>query len=159
MDKSFKNLIIFFVILVVLYLINLQNQKNNQMSSDLIFNKNQIENIEKVIIKDLNGEIILEKLDSTWTINQSDSLTIKERSLDNLFSRVLKTKKENSITKKKEKYNKYGVDDSSGIFITLFNENNKILVSCIFGSAKSFGYMRYIDQPQVYLINDNISYF
>tara|TARA_B100000131_G_C18032339_1_gene578997 strand:+ start:485 stop:1048 length:564 start_codon:yes stop_codon:yes gene_type:complete len=158
MDKSFKNLIIFFVILVVLYLINLQTQKNNQMSSDLIFNKNQIENIEKIIIKDLNGEIILEKLDSTWTINQSDSLLIKERVLDNFFNRVLKVKQENIITEKIEKYIKYGVDDSTGIHVTLMSQNDEKLASYIFGRAKAFGYMRYKNQPQVYLINDNISY-
>ena len=158
MDKNFKGILIVFTSLVILYFINIQIQKGNQMSSSLIFNKNQVEQIEKIIIKDSNGELALEKSDSTWLINGSDSLIIKERVLDNFFNRVLKVKQENIITEKIEKYIKYGVDDSTGTHVTLMSQNDEKLASYIFGRAKAFGYMRYKNQPQVYLINDNISY-
>ena len=79
----------------------------------------------------------------------------------NLFDKVLKVNRGTIISENPEKYNKYSVDDSTGIHLAVINASGKKIGYYIFGRSKSDysrSYIRIGDDPKVYLVDQNVTY-
>ena len=97
--------------------------------------------------------------DTTWTISQADSLLIKENQIDKVFDRLLVVEQEMLITSKEEKWEKFGVDDSLGRHLRIFDENDKELIHFVFGnSGQDYQHnnIREHKSSDVYRTNDNV---
>ena len=144
--------------IILLFLYNQNSQKSNTVTSEPIFSGNQ-EDVSRIIITENDKMIELVKRDTTWSITQEDSLLIKENQIDKIFDRLLVVEQEMLITSKEEKWEKFGVDDSLGRHLRIFDKNDKELIHFIFGNSGQdyqHNYIRENNSSEVFRTNDNV---
>ncbi len=145
-------------LLLLLFLYNRNSQQSYKMDSQKIFEKPN-EDVYKIKLSENDKEIELVRMDSTWSISKVDSLVIKQNQVDKIFDRLLTVEKEILITTKEEKWEKFGVDDSLGRHIQVFDKNNNKLLHYVFGNSGQdwqHNYMRENNTSDVYRSNDNV---
>ena len=141
--------------LFLLFLYNKNSQDSYKMVSQSIFD-GSADDVFRIQLSENSKEIEMIRKDQTWSISNVDSLVVKEDQIDKIFDRLLKVEKEILITTKEEKWEKFGVDDSSGKRLSLYDDNNQI-VSVIF-SNKGINYptiIAYFPQYIFFLIIPN----
>ena len=97
--------------------------------------------------------------DTTWSLTQELTFTVKDHQIDKIFDRLLKVEQEMLITSKSEKWEKFGVDDSLGRHIQIFDENDNELIHYVFGNSGQdwqHNYVRESKSNDVYRTNDNV---
>ena len=85
--------------------------------------------------------------------------TVKDHQIDKIFDRLLKVEQEMLITSKSEKWEKFGVDDSLGRHLQIYDENDNELIHYIFGNSGQdwqHNYVRESKSNDVYRTNDNV---
>jgi hypothetical protein len=145
-----------FIILLFLY--NHNSQKSHTVAGEAIY-IGQRENVARIVISENEKLIELVKKDTTWSITQADSLLIKENQIDKVFDRLLIVEQEMLMSSKEEKWEKFGVDDSLGRHLQIFDENDKELIHFVFGNSGQdyqHNYIREHKSPDVYRTNDNV---
>ena len=148
------------LVLVLFYIINVNQQKNYQSTSNQIFNFNK-EQVNRFLIKSESTTIEIQKVDTSWVISNNDSLTLKENVLNTFFDKIFSLESETMMTKNPEKWSKYNIDDVLGTHLIFYSTNNDVLGTFIFGKSSSdFSrcYIRFNDKPEVFLVNQNIMY-
>ena len=115
MDNKIIKAIIIIVILIGLYMLNLQQQQGykNQGSDFLNLERDLI---KKIIISSNEDAIELSINDSIWSISGNDSLTVKPNMITNLLDKLAAMKKLHIVTNKEEKWNLYGQRHIISIF-------------------------------------------
>ena len=144
--------------IILLFLYNQNSQKSNTITSEAIFSGDQ-DDVSRIIITENDKMIELVKRDTTWSITQEDSLLIKENQIDKIFDRLLVVEQEMLITSKEEKWEKFGVDDSLGRHLRIFDKNDKELIHFIFGNSGQdyqHNYIREHNSSDVFRTNDNV---
>lgn len=136
MSKNMKYGLSVFVLLVAVYALTVLYQQNYTSNSMDLYQKDEGA-VCRVVIKKGSEELEIIKVDTSWQITGHDSLIIKENSIENLFEKVLKTKKGTVLSINPEKYAKYSVDDSSGTHLILYDPFDDEIGHFIFGSSKS----------------------
>jgi len=147
-------------ILIIFYMININQQKNYQSTSNQIFNFNQ-EQVNSLLIKAEGSSIEIQRVDTFWVILNNDSLTLKDNVLTTFFDKIFTLESETIMTKNPEKWIKYNIDDNLGTHLTFTDFNNNVLGAFVFGKSSSdFSrcYIRFNDAPEVHLVNQNIMY-
>ena len=160
MNKSLQYLLISFGVLLLLYIFNESQQSKYVSSIEYIFEVNK-NDIDKIVLKDSSGDSLsLIKSDTSWSIVNHDSLTIKDRQIDQFWEKVIGGKYDMLISKNPSKWTKFGVDDSSGKRLSLYKDNNQI-VSVIFsnkGQDYAHNFYRTVGEDEVYRTSENIFY-
>ena len=144
--------------IILLFLYNQNSQKYNIAIGEAIF-PGQRENVSRIVISEDDKLIELIRSDTTWIISQADSLLIKENQIDKVFDRLLLVEQEMLITSKEEKWEKFGVDDSLGRHLRIFDENDKELIHFVFGNSGQdyqHNYIREHKSSDVFRTNDNV---
>ena len=161
MNKSLQYLIIAFVLLLFLFFINRMQQGRYNSSSELIFNIDD-DKIHRILFLDTNGDsLTILKTDTTWTMPEADTLTIKDRQISQFFEKVINGKYDMIRSKNPDNWNKYGVTDSLGKTVSLYDINNNLIKSVIFSNAGqdySHNNYRVIGENEVYRTTENIFY-
>ena len=161
MNKSLQYLLIVFVFLLLLFFINQSQQSKYSISSEAIFHVEE-DNINRILLADSNGDsLVLVKSDTSWYMPQADTLEMKDRQINQLFEKVINGTYDMKMSKNPEKWNKFGVTDSSGKMVTLFDEDNTLLLSIIFsnkGQDYSHNFYRTVGENEVYRTTENIFY-
>ena len=101
----------------------------------------------------------LVRKDTTWSITQELTYKVKDNQIDKIFNRLLKVEQEMLITTKSEKWEKFGVDDSLGRHIQVFDENDNEIIHYVFGNSGQdwqHNYIRDSKSNDVYRTNDNV---
>ena len=147
--------------LFVLFLLNQRQQSKYNLSSDRIF-VNDSESIERIVINNSTGDTLeLIRTDTTWMMPEADTLIMKQRQFDQLFERLIGGKYDMMVSRNQEKWSKFGVTDSLGKSIRLFDENDQLLAHYIFGNKGqdySHNYVRNYDEQEVYRTVENVFY-
>jgi hypothetical protein len=130
-------------VLIIFYIININQQKNYQSTSNQIFNFNQ-EQVNSLLIKSEGATIEIQRVDTSWVIVNNDSLTLKNNVLTTFFDKIFKLESETIMTTNSEKWIKY---NTLGIFV--FGRSSSDFSRC---------YIRFNDNPDVHLVNQNIMY-
>ena len=141
-----------------MFLYNQNSQKSYIAIGEAIF-PGQRENVSRIVISEDDKLIELIRSDTTWIISQADSLLIKENQIDKVFDRLLLVEQEMLITSKEEKWEKFGVDDSLGRHLRIFDENDKELIHFVFGNSGQdyqHNYIREHKSSDVFRTNDNV---
>ena len=134
MNKSLQYLFATFGVLLLLFFINQSQQNKYQISSESIFSVNE-ENIFQISLHDSNGDsLVLVKTDTSWTMLQADTLKMRDRQIDQFFGKVVNGTYDMVMSKNPEKWEKFGVTDSLGKTVNLFDENGTLLSSVIFSN-------------------------
>ena len=161
MNKSLQYLIIAFVLLLFLFFINRMQQGRYNSSSELIFNIDD-DKIHRILFLDTNGDsLTILKTDTTWIMPEADTLTIKDRQISQFFEKVINGKYDMIRSKNPDNWNKYGVTDSLGKTVSLYDINNNLIKSVIFSNAGqdySHNNYRVIGENEVYRTTENIFY-
>ena len=160
MTKSFKISIVVLVSLIGIYFINNKSQRKFDSTSSSIFTEDP-EDIFKFLIQQGEEAIELARVDTIWKISGHDTLVTKSRSIENLFDKVLKTKRGTIISENPDKYGKYSLDDSLGTHLAVINSKGETVGYYVFGRSKSDysrSYVRVGDDPKVYLADQNVIY-
>ena len=147
-------------VLIIFYIININQQKNYQSTSNKIFNFDQ-EQVNSLLIKSEDSSIEIQRVDTSWVIVNNDSLTLKNNVLTTFFDKIFKLESETIMTTNPEKWIKYNIDDNLGTRLTFIDFNNDTLGLFVFGrSSSDFSrcYIRFNNNPDVHLVNQNIMY-
>ena len=158
MTNTIKYSLAALFVLMLLFLYNRNTQQSLKLSGEAIF-EGDPDDVFRVLLSENDKSIELVKLDSTWSIANNDSLKIRESQIQKIFDRLLKVKKESIRTSKKEKWEKFGVDDSLGRHIEIFDKNDNVILHYIFGNSGSdyqHNYVRENMANDVYRTNDNV---
>ena len=161
MNKKLLYGLVALTILILLYIVNINQQKSYASTSEKLLDINK-EKINKILIQSKNEAIELLQVDTTWVISEHDSLQIKMDLLTSLFDKVLNLESEKIMTKNKEKWYKYNVDDSLGTHLALVDSDQNTLGYYVFGRSSSDYarcYVRIDDKDKVHLVNQNLMYF
>ena len=161
MNKSLQYLIIAFVLLLFLFFINRMQQGRYNSSSELIFNIDE-DKIHRILFLDTNGDsLTILKTDTTWIMPEADTLSIKDRQISQFFEKVINGKYDMIRSKNPDNWNKYGVTDSLGKTVSIYDINNNLIKSVIFSNAGqdySHNNYRVIGENEVYRTTENIFY-
>tara|TARA_B100001964_G_C14135803_1_gene555096 strand:+ start:419 stop:961 length:543 start_codon:yes stop_codon:yes gene_type:complete len=147
-------------LLVVLYIININQQKNYQSSTNKLFDIN-VNQINKILIQSRGEAIEISRADTSWAIAGNDTLSIKQELLTSFFDRVLNLESERVMTKNEQKWPTYNVDDSLGTHLALVDFNENTIGYYVFGRSSSDYsrcYVRINESPAVHLTNQNVMY-
>jgi len=158
MTDTVKYSLIALAAIFLLFLYNMNSQKSYTLNGQAIFDDNRGE-VFRILISENDKEIELVRTDTTWSITQADSFIIKENQIDKIFDRLLKVEKEILITSKEEKWEKFGVDDSLGRHIKVFDKNDNEKLHYIFGNSGQdwqHNYIRKHNSTDVFRTNDNV---
>ena len=158
MTNSLKYGLASFAVILLLFLYNQKSQNSYNASTVEIFDGNE-KDISRIKITENNDILELAKDDTLWTITGNDSLVINDNKIDNIFNKILKTKREMLITSKEDKLDKFGVDDSTGKHFILYDQENNELLHVIFGNkGQDFqhNYIRKNKSSDVYRTDSNI---
>ena len=158
MSKNSRKNVVLIVVLSLLIVIKVLNNRSNQTPSELIF-KGDIEDVHKILLYKGNESVELVKENDQWVIFGNDSLMVRENRIDDFFNKVLNTKKETLVLDNKERWHVLSVDDSLGTHLELYNNNDKKVGYYVFGrSSKDWkhNYVRIGNKSNVYLTDQNI---
>jgi len=158
MTNSLKYTLGALVVLIGIYFYNQNVQRAYTVPDSSIFSSNP-EDIHRVLITEGENSLELVRADTTWRITQADTLLIKENQITNLFDRLLTVKMEMLISRNEHKWEKFGVDDSLGRHLQVFDDEDKKLIHYIFGNAGQdyqHNYIRDSNSSEVYRTNDNV---
>ena len=147
-------------VLILFYILNINQQKNYQSTSSQIFDFNQTQ-VNSFLIKSESATIKIQRVDTSWVITNNDSLVLKENILNTFFDKIFTLESETIMTKNSEKWSKYNIDDLLGTHLTFYDFNNDVIETFVFGKSSSdFSrcYIRLGDKPEVYLVNQNIMF-
>ena len=158
MTDSLKYTLGALAVLIGIYFYNQNVQQSYIVPDSSIFSGNP-EDIYRVLISEGDDSLELVRSDTTWRITQADTLLIKENQINNLFDRLLAVKMEMLISRNETKWEKFGVDDSLGRHLQVFDDKDKKLIHYIFGNAGQdyqHNYIRDSNSSEVYRTNDNV---
>ncbi len=145
-------------LILLLFLYNKNSQKTYNINGESIFLGDKSD-VFRVLISEGDRTVELVRKDTPWSITQADSFVVKENQIDKIFDRLLKVKQEMLITSKEEKWEKFGVDDSLGRHIQIFDKNDNETIHFIFGNSGQdyqHNYIRENKSNDVYRTNDNV---
>ena len=145
-------------LVVLLFFYNRSSQNKNTYEGQKIFSGND-DDVYRIVLTENEKEIELVKIDTSWSLSQADSFVVKENQLQKIFDRLLKVERELLITSKEEKWEKFGVDDSLGRHIMVYDQNDKELLHYIFGNSGTdwqHNYIRKNNSSDVFRTNDNV---
>ena len=148
------------VLLIVLYVINVNQQKNYQSTSSKLLSIGK-EQINKILIQSSGEAIEILRVDTTWAISGHDSLILKQDLLNSFFDRVLTLESETVMTTNENKWSTYNVDDSLGTHLALVDYNDNTIGYYVFGRSNSDYarcYVRTKESSDVHLVNQNVMY-
>ena len=158
MTDSIKYSLVALGLIVVLFLYNQRSQSSININGEPIFTGNDDE-IYRILITEGDNSIELSRNDTLWDISNADSFEVKPFQVEKIFNRLLKVEQEMIITTKIEKWEKFGVDDSLGRHLQIFDENDNQLIHFIFGNSGQdyqHNYVREEKSNDVYRTNDNV---
>ena len=161
MNKSLTYALSAVGALLLLFLLNQKQQSKYNISTDLIFTIDT-DTIDRISINDSSGDTLeLIRTDTTWIMPNADTLILKQRQFDQLLEKVIGGKYDMMVSKNQEKWSKFGVTDSLGKSIRLFNEQDQLLAHYIFGNKGqdySHNYVRDYDEQEVNRTAENVFY-
>jgi len=145
-------------LLIILFLTNQRSQNSYNIEGEPIYTGSD-DNVHRILFTETDKMLELVRSDTTWGITQADSFEVKENQIEKIFDRLLKVEQEMLISSKPEKWSKFGVDDSLGRHLRIFDKNDNELLHYIFGnSGQDFqhNYIRKNKSNDVYRTNDNV---
>ena len=158
--NKYKGWIFSLIILIILFAISQFNQNSLSSKSDQVFSIGR-DDIFGIEIHELSDSISLSFNGDTWSIDDHDSLTVKENTINSFFEKILDLKRTTLISRNSSKWDKFMVGDSTGTHLIFLDYNNESIGKIIVGRSNaewSSSNIRIGDAIEVYQSNENISW-
>ena len=157
---NLKWLLVGLAALIVLFLITQSMQSKYTTRTDRVFPEDTSK-IHKIILQAGEDQLVLTKEDTSWTLVDHDSLTLRPDRLQGLFDRVFIVRKETLVSVNSEKWSNFSIDHTTGTHIRLYDREGDLITHAVFGRSMSdwaHNYVRVGDRPEVYLTDDSVIY-
>ena len=153
--------ILLLLIALILLGVNLLKNKKYKPTSENIFHL-KIENITEINIAKDTLSVTLVKSDTSWTFAAPDTGEVSQDRVDRFLNNFVKKGKYTDYqTENPEKYSQYNITDEKATKITLKTNGEKkiALYAARSNSNWAHDYIRYTDDPKVYITADKIMYY
>lgn len=160
-SKSWRNIGIVLAVLVVIYLYTKMQETRYTTPSDEVFDI-QADDLGRLLIRGGEEQIELIRLDTLWVAAGYEERDIQSWRLDSFFSTVLGVERESMVSDNPERWVTYGVDDSAGLHLRIYDLNGTLRADVVVGqSATNYqsSYLREASSDEVYLTDRNIYYY
>ena len=161
MPRNLKIASFSLITLILIYFFS-QNSQNQYTTKDISLLSIDSNQIHSFTISSPTDQITISRIDTSWKILNNDSLVINQNAIDSFFDKVINVKKSTLISKNKEKWNIYSIDDSSATYLSILNDKDQEIGSFYLGRSKTNynnSYIRTKNSDDVYLTSENIFYY
>jgi len=157
-SKSWRNIGIVLVALVVIYLYTKLQEARYATPSDNVFDI-LADDVGRFVIQEGDQRIELVRYDTLWVAAAYEERKVRQWRLDSFFNTVLGVESESMISDNPDKWTTYGVDDSTGQHLLVYDLGGELASHVIVGRSSAnwqSSYLREADQDKVYLTTKSI---
>ena len=160
-SKSWRNIGIVLAALVVIYLYIKLQEARYTTPSDNVFDI-QPDDVSRFVIQEGDQLIELVRYDTLWVAAGYEERKVQQWRLDSFFNTVLGAERESMISDNPGKWGTYGVDDSTGRQLQVYDLGGALAADLVVGRSSSnwqSSYVREAGRDQVYLTTRSIANF
>ncbi len=157
-SKSWRNIGIVLAVLVVIYLYTKLQETRYTTPTDVVFDI-QADDVGRLLIREGEQQMELIRLDTLWVAAGYEERDIQSWRLESFFGTVLGVERESMVSDNPERWATYGVDDSAGLHLQLYDMNGTLQADVVVGlSATNWqsSYIREAGRDAVYLTTGSI---
>ena len=157
-NKTWRNVSIVLVVLVLIYLYTNLQETRYIAPSDEVFDI-QADQIGRLIIQEGDRQIELARWDTLWVLIGYEERDVRRWRLDSFFNIVLGVERESMISEAPEKWITYGVDDSTGRHLQIYDLDGTLLAHMVVGESTAnwqSSYIREVGRDAVHMTSMNI---
>lgn len=157
-SKSWRNIGIVLAALVVIYLYTKLQEARYTTPSDNVFDI-QPNEVSRFIIQEGDQRIELVRYDTLWVAAGYEERKVRQWRLDSFFNTVLGVERESMISDNPDKWATYGVDDSTGRRLLVYDLGGALAADLVVGRSSAnwqSSYVREAGRDQVYLTTKSI---
>jgi len=160
-SKSWRNIGLVIAALVVVYLYTKLQEGRYTTTSDTVFDI-QPNDVGRFVIREGGKHIELVRYDTLWVVASYEERKVRQWRLDSFFNTVLGVERESMISDNPDKWTTYGVDDSTGRQLQVYDLGGSLEADVVVGRSSAnwqSSYVREADRDKVYLTTRNIANF
>ena len=145
--------------LAVLYLVSGVREGRHATPSHRVFDIKALE-VGRIVISEGDQTMELVRLsDTSWVATSHEDATLRQWRLDRLFDTVLEVERESMISNNPDKWATYGVDDSTGRRLAVYDIGDRLEAGVVVGRSETnwqSSHLRPIGKNEVYLTGQSI---
>jgi len=160
-SKSWRNIGILLAILVVLWLLTRLQESRYTTSTDEVFDI-QPDDVSRFVVREGDRQVELVRWDTLWVVTGFEQRKVKQWRLNSFFNTVLGVERESMISDNPDKWVTYGVDDSTGRRLQVYNLGGELAGDVLVGQSAAnwqSSYLREAGRDEVYLTRKSIAHF
>ena len=145
-------------ILVALYLYTQLGEARHSSSTDAVFDL-ATDEVGRIVMTTAGQRAELIRSDSLWKMTGYDENPVRQWRLDSFLRSVLGVERESMVSANPDKWGTYGVDDSTGKQVQVYNRGDNLVGHLIVGQSRSnfqSSYIREAGEDEVYLTRQSI---
>ena len=158
-SKPWRNIGIVLAVLVVIYLYTKLQETRYTTPTDVVFDI-QADDVSRFIIKEGDQRIELVRWgDTLWVVTDYEEREVRRWQLDSFFNLVLGMERESMISDNQDKWATYGVDDSTGRHLQVYDLGGDLAADLVVGRSSAnwqSSYLREAGRDAVYLTTKSI---
>ena len=159
--KQWRNLGLALAVLVVIYLLTQVGETRFTADVDAVFDIKE-DAVGRIVMAVDQQTATLVRGDTLWVMQGYEERQLRQWHINNFFSSVLGVKRESMISENPAKWLTYGVDDSTGKRLEVYNLAGELVSKVVVGQSRSnyqSSYVRFEGRNEVYLTDQNIHRF
>ena len=159
-SKSWRKVALVLAALVLIYLYTKLQETRYTTPSDNVFDI-QAEDVGRFIIKEGGNQLELVRYDTLWVATGYEDRQVRQWRLDSFFNMVLGVERESMISDNPDKWTTYGVDDSTGRQLQVYDLSGALEADVVVGRSSAnwqSSYIRERGRDKVYLTTKSISH-
>ncbi|UCH10484.1 MAG: hypothetical protein JSU61_00895 [Fidelibacterota bacterium] len=157
-SKQWRNIGIFLAVLVVIYLFTRMQEGRYRASADEVFELEK-DDVSRFVMQEGDRTIELMRYDTLWVVPGFENRKVREWRLNNFFNTVLPVERESMISDIPEKWGTYGVDDSSGRHLQVYDMGGDLAGDVVVGQSTTnwqSSHIRMAGEDEVFLTRKSI---
>ena len=157
-SKQWRNIGIFLAVLVVIYLFTRMQEGRYTASTDKVFELKR-DDVSRFVMQEGDLSIELMRYDTLWVVPGFENRMVRSWRLNNFFNTVLPVERESMISDNPEKWVTYGVDDSAGRHLQVYDMSGDLAGDVVVGQSSTnwqSSHLRMADEDEVFLTRKSI---
>lgn len=157
-SKSWRNIGIILAIVVVLWLLTRLQERRYTTSTDEVF-AIPADDVASFVVQEGDRQVELVRWDTLWVVTGYEGRKVRQWRLNSFFNTVLPVERESMISDNPEKWGTYGVDDSTGRRLQIYDMSGALAAHVLVGRSSTnwqSSYVREADRDEVYLTRESI---
>ncbi len=157
-SKSWRNIGVVLAALVLIYLYTKLQEARYTTPSDNVFDI-QADEVGRFVIQEGDQRIEMVRWDTLWVVTGYEERQVRQWRLDSFFNMVLGVERESMISDNPDKWATYGVDDSTGRQLQVYDLGGSLEADVVVGQSSAnwqSSYVREADRDKVYLTTKSI---